>query len=144
MIDDAALKARLKDLRPNDDAEALLEQAIPALRTAAEAGEWVEVRFPRAGAVGNPEKSRELDRLLDAGLEGDDAGTVALQAVARAVAALAADSDDATGQTLNLGGDTYELKLHIPSRGGRAKLRLRNPDAAPADEADAETEAAAG
>ncbi len=135
MIDDDALKARLNELRPNGDADALLELAVPELRTRAESGEWVDVRFPRAGAAGNPEKSRELDRALDGGLDGDGAGDVALQALARAAATALADDADAR---LSLGGDTYEMKLHVPTRGGRAKLRFRNPDAAPAEEAATE------
>lgn len=134
MIDEDALTARLTALGPLKDAGPILELATPALRSRAETGDWVDVRFPRAGAEGNPEKSRELDRALEATLEDDEAGPdVALQALCRAIAAELAAGGEAK---LSLGGDSYELKLHTPTRGGRAKLRLRNPDAAPADDAE--------
>lgn len=142
MITEDAVKEQLRALGPLSDVDALLEAAFAGLRPQAEGGEWVAIKVARMDeGHKNPTRSQALDRALtaafgDEGEADDDAkAALALEALARAIAAARKDED-----TVQLGGDTYALKLHAPKRGGRGTLRLQNPDAAPAEEAAEEGE----
>ncbi len=146
MITEDAVKAKLLELGPLKDIDPVLEAALPALRSQAEAGDWITIKAARQDdGRANPAMAAKLNTRLD-GAFGDGAGkdvdeealqAIALEALARAVAAARSDED-----AVELGGDRYELKLHAPKRGGRGTVRLRNPDAAPAEEPEAEAEEA--
>lgn len=142
MIPEKSIKARVKTLGPVDDVDAVFAAGLPALRTGAEGGEWFAVKAPRKDdGANNTVRNAELDAALTAnfgkdGTESDDAPTVALKAIARAVLAEGSAGED---RQVGLGDGEYEFQFATPKKGGVTQIRFRDPSAADAEpEAEAE------
>ncbi len=140
MLDEDTIKDRLKAQSSLDDADAVFAAALPAIREGAASGDWFAIKAPRHDdQIVNRATSATLNTRLAAsfGADGDEsetAGVDAQAAIARAILAEAASSDD---RTVSLGGGEYEFQFATPKRGGRTQLRLRDPNAGASEDGEA-------